>query len=96
MTKTREVVIPVALAVSLCVTAVATGVAWGQAGQRITTLEKQAEKQETANKNVQKIWRKQGVLETQINTLGSQQRRFHRDTQVQLERVLQHLRSQSR
>lgn len=92
--KNREVVIPIALAVSLGITAVAGGVAWGQAGQRITSLERQAEKQETANANVQRIWRKQGVLETQINTLGVQQRLFRKDTKAQLEQVLQHLRNQ--
>jgi len=86
--KTREVVIPVALAVALGVVAVSGGIVWGQTQQRLTAHEERLNKQDLINEKVQQIWRKQSVLETQIDNVGNQQRRNFEATQRTLTRIL--------
>jgi len=93
--KTREIIIPVALAVSLGVIAISGGIVFGQTQQRLTDHEKRLTFQEQVNEKVQEIWRKQGIIESKIIALTIQLHKFEAKQEETLGRILEQTRGRT-
>ncbi len=94
--KTKEMVIPGALALSMVALAVAGGIAVGEAGNQINQLQAQVERQEKINDQVRGMDKTQGIIHQRIESLTTEQREFRADTRRALEQIGKTLNNMSR